>query len=280
MEQPREMPEARAEACGEERGLSPAAEERMEERISLLLRLRAQTKQQLLEYKSMIDANEGKTPELIMQEKEIEVKIEDLENEIEDVKTNFEMKSLALSRQLKQAGEMVWQVKQLADKSDDLSLIPRTNMIDRENQPPQKMKLSAALQNHMESVGPESGVLTDDMKHILKLQKLIMKLQEESSELEKKLLDVRKKRLQLKQASRSKLLEIQTEKTKQKEDVDKMENSEMIKAMKENLQMEIKITTLFNMLSRGLILGSKVNWAEDPALRETALQLEESLNML
>ncbi|GAB1285308.1 Centromere protein H [Apodemus speciosus] len=240
MEQPQEMPEAGAEACEEERGLSPAMEERMEERIILLLRLRAQTKQQLLEYKSMIDANEGKTPELIMQEKEIEVKIEDLENEIEDVKTNFEMKSLALSR----------------------------------------MKLSAALQNHMESMGPESGVLTDDMKHILKLQKLIMKLQEESSELEKKLLDVRKKRLQLKQASRSNLLEIQTEKTKQKEDVDKMENSEMIKAMKENLQMEIKITTVIQHAFQGLILGSEINWAEDPALRETALQLEENLNML
>ncbi|XP_052015945.1 centromere protein H [Apodemus sylvaticus] len=240
MEQPQERPAAGAEACGEERGVSPAAEERMEERISLLLRLREQTKQQLLEYKSMIEANEGKTPELIMQEKEIEVKIEDLENEIEDVKTNFEMKSLALNR----------------------------------------MKLSATLQNHLESVGPESGVLTDDMKHVIKLQKSIMKLQEESSELEKKLLDVRKKRLQLKQASRGKLLEIQTEKTKQKEDVDKMENSEMIKAMKNNLQMEMKITTVIQHAFQGLILGSKTNWAEDPALRETVLQLERNLTTL
>lgn len=140
----------------------------------------------------MIDTNEEKTPEQIMQEKQIEVKIEELENEIEDVKSNIEMKSLALSR----------------------------------------MKLSVALRDNMENMGPENCVLTDDMKHILKLQKLIMKSQEESSELEKKLLDVRKKRLQLKQASRSKLLEIQIEKNKQKEDVDKMENSEMIKTMK------------------------------------------------
>ncbi|XP_028640194.1 centromere protein H [Grammomys surdaster] len=240
MEQPHERPEAGDEACGEERGLSQPAEERIEDRISLLLRLRAQTKQQLLEYKSMIDASEEKTPEQMMQEKQIELKIEDLENEIEDVKSNFEMKSLALSR----------------------------------------MKLSTALQNNMENMGPESCVLTDDMKHILKLQKLIMKSQEESSDLEKRLLDVRKKRLQLKQASRSKLLEVQAEKNKQREDVDKMENSEMIKTLKKNLQMEIKITTVIQHAFQGLILGSKTNWAEDPVLRETVLQLEKNLTTL
>ncbi|XP_063138601.1 centromere protein H isoform X1 [Rattus norvegicus] len=220
MEPLRERPVAGAEACGEERG-PQASEERIMDRISLLLRLRAQTKQQLLEYKSVIDANEEKTPEQIMQEKQIEVKIEDLENEIEDVKSNFEVKSLALS-----------------------------------------------------------SLLTDDMKHVMQLQKLIMKSQEESKELEKKLLDVRKKRLQLKQASRSKLLEIQTERNKQKEDVDKMENSEVVKAMKDKLQLEIKITTVIQHAFQGLILGSKTNWAEDPTLRELVLQLEKNLTTL
>uniref|UniRef100_A0A2K5QEB8 Uncharacterized protein n=1 Tax=Cebus imitator TaxID=2715852 RepID=A0A2K5QEB8_CEBIM len=45
---------------------------RSEDRMTLLLRLRAQTKQQLLEYKSILDASEEKTPEQIMQEKQIE----------------------------------------------------------------------------------------------------------------------------------------------------------------------------------------------------------------
>ncbi|XP_012519954.1 PREDICTED: centromere protein H [Propithecus coquereli] len=75
-----------------------AQEARPEDRMTLLLRLRAQTKQQLLEYKSMVDTNEEKTPEQIMQDKEIEAKIEDLENEIEEVKIAFEMKNLALDR--------------------------------------------------------------------------------------------------------------------------------------------------------------------------------------
>ncbi|KAK2117956.1 hypothetical protein P7K49_004843, partial [Saguinus oedipus] len=58
--------------------------------------LRAQTKQQLLEYKSILDASEEKTPEQIMQEKQIEAKIEDLENEIEEAKIAFEIKQLAI----------------------------------------------------------------------------------------------------------------------------------------------------------------------------------------
>uniref|UniRef100_A0A671FXL6 Centromere protein H n=1 Tax=Rhinolophus ferrumequinum TaxID=59479 RepID=A0A671FXL6_RHIFE len=194
---------------------------RPKDHMTLLLRLRAQTKQQLLEYKSMVDANEEKTPEEIIPEKQIETKIEDLENEIEEVKVAFEMKNLALD-----------------------------------------------------------SVLMDNMKHVLKLNKLIMKSQQESWDLEKTLLDVRKKRFELKQASESKLLEIQTEKNKQKDDLDNMENSDKIKALQGNLQMEIQITTVIQHVFQNLILGSKVNWAEDSAFKETVLQLEKNLTMI
>uniref|UniRef100_A0A8C6DEP4 Centromere protein H n=1 Tax=Moschus moschiferus TaxID=68415 RepID=A0A8C6DEP4_MOSMO len=194
---------------------------RPEDRMTLLLRLRAQTKQQLLEYKSMVDANEEKTPEQIMQEKQIEAKIEELENEVEEAKIAFEMKKLALD-----------------------------------------------------------SVLVDNMKQILNLNKLIMKSQQETWDLEEKLLDVRKKRLQLKQASERKLLEIQTEKNKQKDDLDSMGNSNKIKTIQQNLETEIQITTVIQHVFQNLILGSKVNWAEDPALKETVLQLEKNLTMI
>uniref|UniRef100_A0AAA9SPL7 Centromere protein H n=1 Tax=Bos taurus TaxID=9913 RepID=A0AAA9SPL7_BOVIN len=214
---------------------------RPEDRMTLLLRLlRAQTKQQLLEYKSMVDANEEKTPEQIMQEKQIEAKIEELENEVEEAKTAFEMKKLALDR----------------------------------------MQLSTALKKHLEKVDIKTSVLMDNMKQILNLNKLIMKSQQETWDLEEKLLDVRKKRLQLKQASERKLLEIQTEKNKQKDDLDSMENSDKIKAIQQNLETEIQITTVIQHVFQNLILGSKVNWAEDPALKETVLQLEKNLTMI
>ncbi|XP_057597891.1 centromere protein H [Hippopotamus amphibius kiboko] len=213
---------------------------RPEDRMTLLLRLRAQTKQQLLEYKSMVDANEEKTPEQIMQEKQIEAKVEELENEVEEAKNAFEMKKLALDR----------------------------------------MQLSTALKKHLEKINIKTSVLMDNMKQVLNLNKVIMKSQQETWDLEEKLLDVRKKRLQLKQASERKLLEIQTEKNKQKDDLKSMENSDKIKTIQQNLETEIQITTVIQHVFQNLILGSKANWAEDSALKETVLQLEKNLTMI
>ncbi|XP_006169587.1 centromere protein H isoform X1 [Tupaia chinensis] len=234
------MEELPAEPADAVRDGPSAQATRSEDRRTLLLRLRAQTKQQLLEYKSMIDANEENTPEQIMQEKQIEAKIEDLENEIEEVKTNLEIKNLALDR----------------------------------------VRLSNALQKNLEKIDVKNSVLIDNMNQVLKLSKLIMKSQQESWDLEEKLLAVRKKRLQLKQASESKLLEIQTEKNKQKDDLDSMENSDKIKSIQQNLQMEIQIATVIQHVFQNLILGSKANWAEDSALKETVLQLEKDLTMM
>ncbi|XP_036165272.1 centromere protein H isoform X1 [Myotis myotis] len=211
-----------------------------EDPIPLLLRLRAQTKQQLLEYKSMVDANEEKTPEEIIPEKQIETKIEDLENEIEEVKIAFEMKKLALDR----------------------------------------MQLSRALRKNLEESNIQTSELMDNMKHILKLNKIIMKLQQESWDLEEKLLNVKKKRFELKRASESKFLEIQTEKNKEKDALASMENSDKIKTLQQKLQKEIQITTVIQHVFQNLILGSKVNWAEDSALKETVLQLEKNLTMI
>ncbi|XP_054942580.1 centromere protein H isoform X3 [Physeter macrocephalus] len=140
---------------GEPPQVAGAQAARPEDRLTLLLRVRAQTKQQLLEYKSMFDANEEKTPEQIMQEKQIEAKIEELEKEIEEAKVAFEMKKLALDR----------------------------------------MQLSSAVKKHLEKINTKTSVLMDNMKQILSLNKLVMKSQQETRDLEGKLLDVRKKRL-------------------------------------------------------------------------------------
>ncbi|KAM6224345.1 centromere protein H [Rhynchocyon petersi] len=167
-------------------------------------------------------------------------KIESLEHEIEEAKSTFEMKNLALNR----------------------------------------MKLSTALKNNLEDTNVKTSLFMDNMKHILTLNKLIMASQKESWNLEEKLRDIRKKRLQLKQASKSKLLQIQTEKKKQKEDLDNMESSSKINALRRDLQVEIKITTVIQHVFQNLILGSKTNWAQNPALKKIVLQLEKNITML
>ncbi|XP_012782766.2 centromere protein H [Ochotona princeps] len=217
----------------------PGGSASREDRVALLLRLREQTKQQLREYKAMLDAREEKTPE-IMQEHQIEEKIEELENEIEEVKLGLETQSLAVSR----------------------------------------IQCATALKRSLEKNDPKNSGLMEDMKHVINLHKLIITSQKESRSLEEKLLDIRKKRLELKQTSESKLLEIQTEKNKRKEDLERVENSDKIQMLRQNLQTELHITTVIQHVFQNLILGSKANWAEDPALKEIVLQLENNLNMI
>ncbi|XP_075397243.1 centromere protein H [Tenrec ecaudatus] len=217
-----------------------AAEASEEDHTTLLLRLRAQTKQQLLEYKSMVEANEEETPEELMQEEQIEAKIEGLENEIQDAKIAFEVKTLMLHR----------------------------------------LKLSALLEHNLEDIDTKMSLFIDNMKPILKLNKSITALQQESWDLEEKLLAVRKKRLQLKQASASKLLEIQTERNKQKNILESMENSGIFKDIQQSLQKEIQITTVVQHVFQNLILGSKVNWAAIPALKDIVLDLEKNLTTI
>lgn len=202
-------------------------------------RLREQTKQQLREYKAMLDAHEEKTPEIV-QEHQIEEKIEELENEIEEVKLGLETQNLAIRR----------------------------------------IQCANALKRSLEKTDPKNSGFMEDMKHVIKLHKLIITSQKESRSLEEKLLDVRKKRLELKQTSESKLLEIQTEKNKKKEDLEQVENSEKIQMLRQNLQMELHITTVIQHVFQNLILGSKANWAEDPTLKEIVLQLENNPNMI
>uniref|UniRef100_H0WK59 Centromere protein H n=1 Tax=Otolemur garnettii TaxID=30611 RepID=H0WK59_OTOGA len=215
---------------------------RSEDRMTLLLSCNPVSKNQKMSLtsKNYLFVDEEISPEQIMQEKQIEAKIEDLENEIEEVKIAFEVKNLALNR----------------------------------------MRFSTALIKNLEKINAKSSVLMDNMKQVLKLNKLIMKSQQESWDLEEKLVDVRKKRLELKQASESKLLEIQMEKNKQKNELDSMENSDKVKTIQQNLQMEIQITTVVQHVFQNIILGSKVNWAENSALKETVLQLEKNLTMI
>lgn len=52
---------------------------------------------------------------------------------------------------------------------------------------------------------------------------------------------------------------------------DNMENSDEIKTVPQNLQMEIQITKVIQYVFQNLILGSKGNWAEDFAFNETNL---------
>ncbi|XP_068783441.1 centromere protein H-like isoform X1 [Struthio camelus] len=230
--------------------------------VLTLLRLREQMKQQLMECSATAQASEESYPDHIIEEKLIKTTTEDLEREMEEVKVSFQNKTLVL----------------------------------------QRIQLMDALRNKMKQNDDDSRLILETMKHIIMLSTAILESQQQAREMEEKLNDIKRKRLLflqfhctqndllmlhfpnngivLKQAGGNKLLQIHTTMKKQKKELASMEVGEMLEKIRNNLQKEKEMTTLIQNIFQNIIIGSRVNWAEDPSLKAIVLQLEKNLSFL
>uniref|UniRef100_A0A8C3FUL4 Centromere protein H n=2 Tax=Emydidae TaxID=8476 RepID=A0A8C3FUL4_CHRPI len=193
-----------------------------------------------MEYNTTVHAGEESIPDQAIEEKLIEAATEDLEREMEQVKVSFQNKTLVL----------------------------------------QRIQLIDALRTKLRHTDADSKLILETIKHIIMLSTAILESQQQARELEEKLNEIKKRRFALKQAGEHKLLQIHTLKKKQKEELLGMEVGEMLKRICRNLQKETQMTTLIQNIFQGIIIGSKVNWAEDPVLKAIVLQLEKNVNCI
>ncbi|XP_054842833.1 centromere protein H [Eublepharis macularius] len=202
-----------------------------------LFRVREQIKQHLMEYNTAINASEESFPDQVIDEKVVESSVEDLEREMEEVKISYQNKTLAL----------------------------------------QRIQVTEALRAKLKNDDADAKLIWDTIKHIMLLSTAILKSQQKSRELEEKLNKVKQSRLALKRAGECALARIHEKKRKQKEELENMQVGEMLTKANRNLQQEIKMTTLIQNIFQNLIIGSGVNWAEDPDLKAIVLQLEKNV---
>ncbi|XP_020854133.1 centromere protein H [Phascolarctos cinereus] len=167
-------------------------------------------------------------------------RIEDLERKMEEVKIELEMKTLALRR----------------------------------------VQVAHALQKKLEKKDSESESILAILKNILTLNSSILKAQQQTRDLEEKMLEVKKKRLMFKKAGEEKLLEIQAENKKKKDELNLLKNSAMLTKMKKSLQKEIDSTTIIQNVFQHIVMAAKIDWAADPALKALILQLEKNLSFI
>ncbi|KYO48528.1 centromere protein H [Alligator mississippiensis] len=214
----------------------------VEEKLEVvtLLRLREQIKQQFMECSTVVSAGEESTPDQVMEEGLIEATVEELEREMEQAKISFQNKTLALHR----------------------------------------VQLMNALRTKLRKNDDDSKLILETIKRILMLSTAAIESQKQAREMEEKLNDIKRKRLSLKQAGEKKLLQIHTMKKKQKEELESIEVGEMLKRIRRNLQKETEMTTLIQNIFQSIIIGSRVNWAEDPALKAIVLQLEKNVALI
>ncbi|XP_064294447.1 centromere protein H [Phalacrocorax carbo] len=241
--------DARPEAgAGGKAGLEAGAEPRAgsgahvvaEVDIPTLLCLRNQLKQQLMEFVTAVHAGQESRLDHINEERFIRKAIKDLENKIEESKTSFQNKTLAL----------------------------------------QRLQFAAALMNKVKQNDNDSRLIMETFKHIVMVSKEIVECQQQTREKEQELMDIRKKRFSLKKAGERKLLQIHTMMKKEKEEQARMEAGEVLAELRKNFEKERNLTTVIQNVFQNIIIGSRVNWAEDPSLKAIVLQLEKNVYSL
>ncbi|NXM63986.1 CENPH protein, partial [Illadopsis cleaveri] len=138
----------------------------------------------------------------------------------------------------------------------------------------QRVQIMDALRNKLEQDDEDSRRIVETMKQIGLLSRTIMEYQQQAHQKEERMIDIKRKRLCLKVDEGQKLQQIQTTMKMQEEksasvNVNETENNK--------IEQEKHLTTIIQNVLQNLIIGSRVNWAEDPSLKAIVLQLEHNV---
>ncbi|NXQ27268.1 CENPH protein, partial [Alaudala cheleensis] len=119
-------------------------------------------------------------------------------------------------------------------------------------------------------------LILETMKHIVLLSQTIIEYQQFYCSPNYLMLNFPNYVIALKKDGGRKLQQIQTMMKSQKEkqaSVNVIETEKMLN----KLEQERHMTTVIQNVFQNLIIGSRVNWAEDPSLKAIVLQLEKNL---
>ncbi|XP_053859524.1 centromere protein H isoform X2 [Vidua macroura] len=206
--------------------------------------LRDRMKEQLMAYNTAILASQENFLDHGIDENFIQSATQHLERDIQEAKVSFWNKTLALQR---------------------------TQIMD-------------ALRNKLKQDDEDSryatvsflSLILETMKRIVLLSQTIIDNQQKVHQKEQQLINIKKERLSLKKYGGQKLQQIHTMMKRQKEKNASVNVAETEK-MLNKLEKERQMTTIIQNVFQNVIIGSKVNWAEDPSLKAIVLQLEKNV---
>ncbi|KAG8598704.1 hypothetical protein GDO81_002711 [Engystomops pustulosus] len=137
------------------------------------------------------------------------------------------------------------------------------------------MQLCDAIHNKLLEKNRESQLIYNTMEHSKGLCSQIVKSQKETVTLEAKWIEVRKRRMELKETCTKVLAELRAMKESENNFFAQMDDGK-IRKINKYIAKEIDIVTVIQNVFQRLILGSSVNWAEDPKLKEIVLKLGQN----
>ncbi|XP_040196405.1 centromere protein H [Rana temporaria] len=140
----------------------------------------------------------------------------------------------------------------------------------------QRMQVFYNIQKTLPEKNADSEVLTNIANHSLNVASLTLKEQKESRSLEKQLNDTRAKRMALKEKSMALMTEVLSlvdELQFQKEP-----KEEKLKKIFKHVKRETDIAFMLQNIFQRLVHASRVNWVEDPKLREAVIKAGRDLH--
>ncbi|NXO30012.1 CENPH protein, partial [Cisticola juncidis] len=139
----------------------------------------------------------------------------------------------------------------------------------------QRVQIMDALRKKLEQDDEDSRLILETLNRIGLLSRTIIECQRQACEKEQKMTDIKRKRFSLK-AEGQKLHQMQTTMKRQKEKQESMNVTEKENRLNK-LEQERQMTTIIQNVFQSIIIGSRINWAEDPSLKKIVLQLEKNV---
>ncbi|CAB1319910.1 unnamed protein product [Coregonus sp. 'balchen'] len=137
-----------------------------------------------------------------------------------------------------------------------------------------RMQVWHAISEKLKSSDPEAEAMRGLTNRSLDLCSKIKTLQQESCALQDQITDLQKQRLDLKRLTHEKMKEMDELKRKREPpEAEKYRN--ILQKGQSHLEKYQKMATVTQNVLRGIIIASKVNWRDDPKLRDIAMTLED-----
>ncbi|XP_029367064.1 centromere protein H [Echeneis naucrates] len=137
-----------------------------------------------------------------------------------------------------------------------------------------RMQMWHAIGEKLKQNDSEADALKSVSHRCMSLCSRIKELQKESRTLQDEITEIQKKRLELKRLTHEKM-KVMEELKSNKEHPDTEKYRAVLEKGQANLEKYRKMAIMTQNVLRGVLLACKVNWMDDPKLRDIAMTLEE-----
>ncbi|XP_018523862.1 centromere protein H [Lates calcarifer] len=137
-----------------------------------------------------------------------------------------------------------------------------------------RMQMWHAIGEKLKQNDLEADALKAASDRCMALCSRIKQLQRESRDLQGEITETQKKRLEMKRLTHEKMKEME-ELTSKREDPDTEKYKAALEKGRANLEKYKKMAIMTQNVLRGILLACKVNWLDDPQLRDIVMTLEE-----